>query len=109
MSIRSFAVPKRLNLSTASHADLAFLLAGCIRARREELGLSMERTAELAGVELSEWCALEDGWVPSRLESKLLRSIAGALDACYGSVCFVAEVSRFNQELLFSSPQSQAS
>jgi transcriptional regulator with XRE-family HTH domain len=108
MSIPSFALPKRFNLSTASHADLAFLLAGCIRYRREELGLSMERAAELAGLELSEWCDLENGWVPSN-ESKLLRLIAGALDACYGRVSFVAELSRFNQERLFSSPRPQAS
>jgi hypothetical protein len=108
MSIPPFALPKRLTLSTASHADLAFLLAGCIRWRREELDLSMEHTSELAGLDVSEWCALEDGWVPSR-ESKVLRSIAGALEACYGRVSIVAELSRFNQELLFSSPPSQAS
>jgi hypothetical protein len=108
MSIPSFAVPKRLNLVTASHADLAFLLAGCIRGRREELGLSMERSAELAGLELLEWYSLEDGWVPSR-ESKLLRSIAGSLEASYSRVSFVAEISRFNQELLFSSSQPQSS
>ena len=51
----------------------------------------------------SEWCALEAGWVPDD-ESKLLWSIAGTLESSYLNVFFIAEVSRYNQELLSNRP-----
>ena len=58
------------------------LLASCIRHRREELGLSIERAAQLSGMVVSEWYALEAGWVPDD-ESGLLRAIAGTLESGY--------------------------
>ena len=51
----------------------------------------------------SEWCALEAGWIPDD-ESKLLWSIAGALESGYLNLLFIAEVSRYNQELLSNRP-----
>ena len=74
------------------------LLARCVRHRREELGLSIERAAELSGMVGSEWYALEAGWVPDD-ESGLLRAIAGTLESGYLNLSFIAEVSRYNQEL----------
>ena len=88
---------------TPTPADLALLLARCVRRRRGELGLSIERAAELSGMEISEWCALEAGCVPDD-ESKLLWSIAGALESGYLNLLFIAEVSRYNQELLSNRP-----
>ena len=88
---------------TPTPADLALLLARCVRRRRGELGLSIERAAELSGMEISEWCALESGWIPDD-ESKLLWSIAGALESGYLNLLFIAEVSRYNQELLSNRP-----
>ena len=79
-------------------ADLALLFARCVRRRREELGLSVERAAELSGMELSDWYALEAGWVPSQ-ESGLLDAIAGTLESGSRTVLFIAEISRYNQEL----------
>ena len=35
-----------------------------IRAARTEAGLSIEEAARLAGMQLSEWMAVEDGHVP---------------------------------------------
>jgi len=54
-------------------------------------------------MEISEWCALEAGWIPDD-ESKLLWSIAGALESGYPNLLFIAEVSRYNQELLSNRP-----
>jgi hypothetical protein len=51
----------------------------------------------------SEWCALEAGWIPDN-ESRLLSAIAGTLESSYLNVFFIAEVSRYNQELLSNRP-----
>ena len=88
---------------TTTPASLALLLARCIRRRRGELGLSIERAAELSGIVSSEWCALEAGWIPDD-ESQLLRAIAGTLESGYLNLLFIAEVSRYNQELLSNRP-----
>jgi|NGEPerStandDraft_6_1074524.scaffolds.fasta_scaffold306986_1 hypothetical protein len=79
MSRQSESAPKRQTLSAAQPADLGLLLASCSRRRhREELGLSVERAAELTGIEISQWQALEAGWVPD-LESGLREAIAETL------------------------------
>jgi hypothetical protein len=86
-------------LSTAAQpADLGLLLAGCIRHRREELGFSIERAAQLCGIEPFQWQALEAGWVPD-LESGLLEAIAGTLEVSFPCVLFVADVSSAFQPL----------
>lgn len=103
MSTTSVAVPKHSPVSAAERANIAMVLARSVRQRREELGLSIERAAELSGMETSEWCVLEAGWVPS-VESGLLDAIAGTLQACHIQLPLVAEISRYNQELLSTLP-----
>ena len=61
----------------ASRRWWASALARYTSRRREDLGLTVTAAAALAGLELSEWCALEDGWVPEDLAT--LRSIAATL------------------------------
>ena len=102
MSIDSVSFPKHQTVSAAERADWAMLLARSVRQRREELGLSVRCAAELSGMETSEWYVLEAGWVPS-VESGLLDSIAGTLQACHIQLPLMAEISRWNQEVLFSS------
>ena len=104
MSTDFMPVPKH----SAQPAELAMLLARCVRHRREQLGLSIERAAELSGIVSSEWCALEAGWIPDD-ESRLLRAIAGTLESGYIQTSFIAEISRYNQELLFNSLPLRAS
>jgi predicted transcriptional regulator len=53
-------------------------LANCVQLRRQNLGMSIERAADLAGMRVSEWCALETGWVPDTLG--ILRAVAGTLE-----------------------------
>lgn len=54
-------------------------LARYTRQRREELGLTVERAAELAGMEASEWYALESGWAPNAADMAKIQAIAATL------------------------------
>jgi predicted transcriptional regulator len=71
------------------------LLASWVHRRREFLGLSTAAAARLAGLELSEWCALEEGWVPEELST--IRAIAGTLESLWPEVHLVAEMTRYNR------------
>jgi transcriptional regulator with XRE-family HTH domain len=59
----------------------AELFAYAIRQERQDMGLSVEEIARLAGMEASEWAAIEAGHVPTRMDQ--LRSMAGALEVRY--------------------------
>ena len=62
-----------------------------IRQRREELGLTQERAAQLAGMQLSQWCALESGWVPDMPEGMdMIQAIAGTLETSWADLSFLA-------------------
>ena len=66
-------------------------LSRYIRQRREELGFTQERAAQLAGLELSEWCALESGWVPNMPDDmNMLMGIAGTLETSWAEFSFLA-------------------
>ena len=71
------------------------LLAVWVQRRRVFLGLSTAAAAELAGLELSEWGALEQGWLPENLST--IRAIAATLEAGWPEVSLVAELARYNQ------------
>jgi transcriptional regulator with XRE-family HTH domain len=49
-----------------------------IRAARSEGGLSIEEAARLAGMEISEWMAVEDGHVPQDMNR--LRAMAAVME-----------------------------
>jgi hypothetical protein len=57
--------------------------------------MSVERAAGLAGMQVSEWCALEAGWVPHT--PGVLRAVADTLELGYSQLSFLAEISEFNQ------------
>ena len=52
-----------------------------IQEMRQNSVLSIEEAARLAGIEVSEWAAIEDGYVPR--ETNRLRAMAGALEISY--------------------------
>jgi transcriptional regulator with XRE-family HTH domain len=87
---------------------MALLFARSVRQRRLQLGLSVQQAAELSGMVVSDWYALEAGWVPT-VESGLLESIAGTLQVSHLELPLVAEISRYNQELLFANQALLAS
>ena len=60
------------------------ILARYTRQRRDELGLSLERAAELAGLEMSEWAALESGfWAPDPDNLPMIRAVAATLEVSW--------------------------
>jgi transcriptional regulator with XRE-family HTH domain len=72
----------------------ALALANTIQRRRQNLQMSVERAADLAGMTVSQWFALEGGWVPG---FDVLRAIAETLELGYMQLTFLAEVSKYNQ------------
>ena len=105
MSMINIAALNQPTPSPRQYCLLEFLLAIWARDRRRALGMSVERAAELAGMAISEWCALEVGWVPEK--ESTLQAIAGTLETRYGNVSMKAWISRYHQEL-FSDPSLQA-
>ena len=61
----------------ADASRLTAALAHYTRTRREHLGLTVAQAAELSSLELSQWCALEDGWAPESLRT--IQAIAATL------------------------------
>ena len=70
-------------------------LARYSRRRREELGLTEERAAQLAGLELSEWHALESGWVPD--DMAVIQAIAATLETSWAEYSFLALMAECQQ------------
>jgi hypothetical protein len=48
------------------------------RKRRAQLGLSVEEAAELSGMKLCDWAAMESGWVPE--DHDVTRAVAETLE-----------------------------
>jgi transcriptional regulator with XRE-family HTH domain len=79
----------------SNRTEASLTLAKCVQRRRENLGMSVERAADLAGMKVSEWCALEAGWVPDAFD--VLRAVADTLELGYLQLSFLAEISQYNQ------------
>jgi len=81
-------IPSVVASASTAHPDRPLcwfsMLARYTRKRRAELGLSLERAAELAGLDSSEWAALESGWwMPASDNFPLIRAIAGTLEVSW--------------------------
>lgn len=75
----------------------ASALARLVRKRRRDLGMTVADAAKICGIELSQWAAIEDGFVPS--DEPTLRWIAETLEADAKAVSFIALLARLNQPL----------
>jgi transcriptional regulator with XRE-family HTH domain len=64
---------------------------------RDAAGLSIEQAAQLSGMEISEWVAVEDGHVPADLNR--LRAMAEALSIRYDQIATMTMVCREAWEL----------
>ena len=53
------------DLSLARRQAWGRLFGSCIEKTREAGGRSVEEAAHLAGMEASQWAAIEDGYVPA--------------------------------------------
>ena len=74
----------------ARHQVYARLFGRCIEKIRESRCQSLEETATLAGMESSEWAAIEAGHVPG--DAAQLQSMAGALECHYDQIVRLAFV-----------------
>jgi len=63
--------------------------------RSRELNMLIQRAAELAGMEFSEWCALEAGWVPT--DEGAISAIAEVLEVNRTQIFVMAMIARANQ------------
>ena len=72
------------------HQVYARLFGRCIEKIRESRCQSLEETATLAGMESSEWAAIEAGHVPG--DAAQLQSMAGALECHYDQIVNLALV-----------------
>ena len=68
--------------------------------RRQDLGLSIAQAAELSGLALSQWMALEEGaWIPEQ-DSPTLRPIADTLEVNEVALYFWVAISLHNRDLV---------
>ena len=63
------------------------LFGSCIEKTRQAGGRSVEEAARLAGMEASQWAAIEAGDVPDPAQ---LRPMAGALECGYEKIALLA-------------------
>jgi transcriptional regulator with XRE-family HTH domain len=63
------------------------LFGTCVEKTREARGRSVEEVARLAGMEASQWAAIEAGYVP---DPARLRPMAGALECGYEKIALLA-------------------
>ena len=68
-----------------------------IQAARQEAGLSLEQAARLAGIEVSEWMAVEDGHVPQTVNR--LRAMAAVLEISFDRMASMVRLCREPCEL----------
>ena len=68
-----------------------------IRSVREGKGLSIEQGACLSGMEVSEWAAIEEGYVPQDINR--LRAIAGAIEIRIDQIAMLVLLCRDAWEL----------
>lgn len=69
-----------------------YLFGNSVQARRQELGLSIFEAAELSGLAVYQWAAVEEGcWVPDN--RNVIRSMAGTLEASGMHLILLASLS----------------
>lgn len=80
------------------HYWYAQMLARFVQQRRLEVGLSLEEAAELSGLQVSEWVALENGWVPT--EHATFLAIGDTLAVAWPNLEIYAMAAEAGQEAL---------
>lgn len=66
------------------------MFGSMILERREAIGRSVEEAARLAGMESSEWAAIEAGHIPA--DPARLRSMAAALEVGFEELALLAYI-----------------
>ena len=89
------ALPPTQATLQADRAWLASSLARYVVHHRQELAMTVAQAAKLSGMELSEWLALEAGWVPG--DRKVHHAIAGALQVDISNIAILADIASNHQ------------
>jgi len=69
-----------------------------VQQRRIDLGMTVAEAAELSGMEICQWAALETGWIPE--DRNLLCSVAATLEVMNEQITLLASIARHNQPLV---------
>ena len=86
-----------MQLINTQNADSELPLSRYVRQRREDLGLTITRASELAGMEFSEWCALESGWMPR--DPATLHAIRATLTTDFHYFYAIVQTSQFTRAI----------
>jgi|SRR3954469_15194530 hypothetical protein len=89
------ATPADRTSKQQTRLHYSFALARYVERRRREINLLIQRAAELAGMEFSEWCALEQGWVPT--DDSTISTIGEVLEVGRTQIFVMAIIARANQ------------
>lgn len=87
MSMHRLASPTPSSVSRRAWLEM---FGSMIRERREAIGRSVEEAARLAGMESSEWAAVESGHIPA--DPARLRSMAAALEVRFDELALLVYV-----------------
>ncbi len=77
----------------------ASALARYTRKRRAQLGLTVEEAAELSGMKLCDWAAMESGWVPENHD--VIRAVAETLETGWPDLELLALFAHSAQQELY--------
>jgi transcriptional regulator with XRE-family HTH domain len=94
----SMVLTTRIRSTRRPNPWYASALGRFVQQRRTELGMTIAEAAELSGLELSYWAALEAGWVPQH--ENMLCSIAETLEVMDAQITLLALIARNNQSLV---------
>ena len=92
----SMTFDRQEDLLLIQRQALSRLFGNCVEAPRQAGGRSIEEAAHLAGMEASEWSAVEEGYVPAPSQ---LRPMADSLEIGHDKLAVLATICRGAWEL----------
>jgi len=87
---KMFATLPSSRVSELGRQSFGRLFGFGIQEARQKASLSIEDAADLSGMEITEWMAIEDGYVPQDINQ--LRAMAEALEVSFDKMAFWALV-----------------
>ena len=95
--LKMFASLPSSYLPELRRQSMGRLFGFCIQKVRENASLSIEKAARLSGMEISEWAAVEEGYVPQDINR--LRAMADAMAISFDKIATLVLVCRAAWEL----------
>ena len=95
--LKMFASLPSSYLPEVRRQSMGRLFGSFIQQTRKKADLSIEQAACLSGMEVSEWTAIEDGYVPQDINR--LRAMAGAMEIRFDQIAMLVLLCRDAWEL----------